>query len=87
MESNQQLTIYSGYAHSLTDLNNDFIPDFTLAVKRLMDKVVFEQWIMDSTSSVLYTQGATYDAPDLAVYGQSIFADYGTKSLKTFNFN
>jgi hypothetical protein len=62
----------------LSDINNDFIPDFTLVVKNSASShLSFEQWIRD-TGSNSYAVGKNYDAPTgLKIYGQSIFADYG----------
>ncbi len=77
-ESNHDFTMFSGYAHSLTDLNNDFIPDFTLTVQKVGQNVYFKQWIMSSTNNPLYNESSIYPAPDgLVVCGQSVFADYG----------
>lgn len=68
----------------MSDINNDFLPDFTLVVKK--SSLSFEQWIRD-TGSNSYSVGNIYDAPTgLKIYGQSIFADYGI-FLKIFFSN
>ena len=74
--------MFSGYAHSLSDLNNDFIPDFTLTVQKVGDTVWFKQFIQSGMNSPLYNDSIVYESPgDLKVYGQSVFADYGKQIL------
>jgi hypothetical protein len=64
-----------GYAHSLSDLDNDFIPDLVYTVNLNKDKTAYEQWSIRNKAQ--YEFDNSYDAPDALVYGQSLFADFG----------
>ena len=71
--------LYIGYAHSITDLDDDFTPDLVYNAKSPdSDKMIFEEWKIDTaTRAKLYKQFGSYDAPEnIKFYGQSLFADF-----------
>ncbi len=68
--------LFIGYANSLTDLDNDFRPDLLLNVQLATNKLGYEEWTMNNHSEYQFSRD--YSAPDnVAVYGQSLFADFG----------
>lgn len=71
--------LYPGYAHSLTDFNNDFTPDMLLVSKPpKSDKLVYEKWMLDTLNLKReYEFQGKYDAPpNMKHYGQSLYADF-----------
>jgi hypothetical protein len=71
--------LYVGYAHSITDLDDDFTPDLVYNAKSpASEKMIFEQWKIDTGSGAkVYKYFAEYDAPEnIKFYGQSLFADF-----------
>lgn len=69
--------VYVGYSHSIADMNDDFVADLIVAVKR-GDALWFQVLEIQPASSE-YKLYQEYTVPDRAfVYGQSLFADFGS---------
>jgi hypothetical protein len=65
-----------GYAHSITDINDDFQSDLILTTNE-DNKIVFKVLSLDVFGKQ-YALNESYNAPEnCAIYGQSLFADFG----------
>jgi hypothetical protein len=70
---------YTGFAHSIVDINNDFNQDLVLTTRMAgEDRLMFQAYTIDQGTNV-YTKFVEYEGPKVsgAIYGQSIFADFG----------
>jgi hypothetical protein len=70
-------SLYDGYAHSIADMNKDFIPDLILTTKVGKQLIQFKVLTIDYASNqyVLYENYVVPD--DSFIYGQSLIADFG----------
>lgn len=80
MSFNTQNELYTGYAHSIADINNDFVPDLIITTKSSDDsnKIQFQALIINPFSNQYETNDSySYSVPDSSyLYGQSLFADF-----------
>jgi hypothetical protein len=71
--------LFTGYAQSIADVNDDYMPDLLLTTKDEHDNVLFQVLSMDSqTNQYMYLE--KYSPPlagTIKLYGQSQFADFG----------
>lgn len=76
---NMNLNLFPGYAQTVADMNNDFKQDLILVTKDNLkpDTPYFEIWTVES--DFVFTKLSEYYPPESAkIYGQSLFADFGT---------
>lgn len=72
--SNDQIA--AGYAHSIADMNDDFIPDLIICAKSPTGKVQFQISTINQSNQYQFLE--IYPVPDDSFYyGQSLFADFG----------
>lgn len=72
--TNDQL--YVGYAHSIADMNDDFISDLIVTTKTSSGSIRYQILTMDLTANQ-YKIIDQYSPPsDNFIYGQSLFADF-----------
>ena len=66
----------TGYAHTVASVSGDFTQDLILVTDKNTGIPHFVVMTIQSDSS--YKQTDQYDPPTSNVYGQSLFADFGT---------
>lgn len=68
--------IYVGYSHSIADMNDDFVADLIVTVKK--NNAIRYQLLEVDQSTSQYKIFDEYATPnDNFFYGQSLFADFG----------
>jgi hypothetical protein len=72
------LDLFPGYAQTVADMNNDFKQDLILVTKDDKSNTLkFEIWTVES--DFVFTKLSEYYPPEsVKIYGQSLFADFGT---------
>jgi hypothetical protein len=74
--------LYVGYAHSIADMNDDFISDLIVTTKTSSGSIRYQILTMDLTANQ-YKIIDQYSPPsDNFIYGQSLFADFGQTIAK-----
>lgn len=68
--------LYSGYAHSIADMNNDYKPDLILTTKSSNNEILFNI-LANNPDNNQYENISLYTVPNPSyIYGQSLFADF-----------
>jgi hypothetical protein len=71
--------LYTGYSHSIADMNDDFTPDLILSTN-VGNTLNFEVWIIAPPNR--YSLWRSYPAPNASfIYGHSLFADFGKNQI------
>ena len=70
--------LFKGYAHSITDLDQDFNKDVVLTTRASDgDPSMYFEVLQINANTNQYEKRMEYAAPVAAHYGQSVFADFG----------